>query len=163
MANVLLVLELVLVGFGLPLAYRFLRVFLEPLPPKLLFSFPRQQLRLWALGMLLYPALSVYPQGVIYRAFFLHRYAGLDAGAGLGERAQNLGLILISALAFGFLHIIFRNPLAVSLTLAGGLLFAWPYQVTNSLLVSSFEHALYGCLLFTLGLGHFYVGPVRLQ
>jgi uncharacterized protein len=28
----------------------------------------------YALVMLLYPVLSVYPQGVIYRTFLMHRY-----------------------------------------------------------------------------------------
>jgi hypothetical protein len=36
--------------------------------------------------------------------------------------------------------------------------------VTGSLLTSSIEHALYGCWLFTVGLGQFfYHGRVRLQ
>jgi len=73
-------------------------------------------------------------------------------------------MVLVSALAFAWLHIIFRNPLAVALTFAGGLLFAWRYQQTQSLLTSSVEHALYGCWLFTIGLGqYFYHGRIRLN
>jgi hypothetical protein len=42
---------------------------------------------------------------------------------------------------------------------AGGLLFAARYAETNSLFTSSFEHALYGCWLFTIGLDpYFYHG-----
>jgi membrane protease YdiL (CAAX protease family) len=68
-------------------------------------------------------------------------------------------MILASAVAFAFVHIIFRNPIAVSFTLVGGLLFAWRYQQTDSLFTSSLEHALYGCLMFTIGLGdYFYKG-----
>jgi membrane protease YdiL (CAAX protease family) len=62
------------------------------------------------------------------------------------------------------MHIVYRNPLAVVLTFFGGLIFAWRYKVTNSLLTSSFEHALYGCWLFTVGLGDFfYHGRAQLQ
>jgi membrane protease YdiL (CAAX protease family) len=106
--------------------------------------------------MLLYPVLSVYPQGIIYRSFLMHRYSPLFP--------SQWAMILVSAIAFAWLHIIFRNSLAIVLTFGGGLLFAWRYQSTNSLLTSSFEHALYGCWLFTLGLGqYFYHGRVRLQ
>jgi membrane protease YdiL (CAAX protease family) len=100
----------------------------------------------------LYPVVSVYPQGVLYRAFFLHRYAGLLPATPAGE----LALLVASGAAFGFLHIIFRNPLAVVLTFFGGILFAWRYKETESLSVSSFEHALYGCWLFTVGLGQYF-------
>jgi uncharacterized protein len=45
------------------------------------------------------------------------------------------------------------------LTFFGGILFAWRYVETGSLLTSSVEHALYGCWLFTVGLGvYFYHG-----
>lgn len=122
------------------------------LAPGLEWSFARQHPALWALVMVLYPILSVYPQGILYRAFFLHRYAGLFPAT----HAGNLALLIASAAAFGFLHIIFRNPLAVVLTFFGGILFAWRYQETGSLFVSSFEHALYGCWLFTVGLGQYF-------
>ena len=48
---------------------------------------------------------------------------------------------------------------ALGLALLGGLLFAHTYAHTQSLLVSSIEHALYGCLLFSSPLGpSFYDG-----
>jgi hypothetical protein len=71
--------------------------------------------------------------------------------------------MVASAAAFGFLHIIFRNSLAVWLTFFGGILFAWRYEVTGSLFVSSFEHALYGCWLFTVGLGQYFYHGVWLR
>jgi len=41
------------------------------------------------------------------------------------------------------------------------LLFAARYAETGSLATSSFEHALYGCWLFTVGLGqYFYHGTI---
>jgi hypothetical protein len=120
--------------------------------PELLWGFARQHPVLYSAVMVLYPVLSVYPQGLLYRAFFLHRYAVLFPDSAAGHWA----MIVASAAAFGFLHIIFRNPLAVSLTFFGGILFAWRYQETGSLFVSSFEHALYGCWLFTIGLGQYF-------
>jgi uncharacterized protein len=116
--------------------------------PSLLFSFLKTHPAIWALVMLLYPVLSVYPQGLVYRVFVMHRYRGIVQ--------KEWALILLSALAFSFMHIVFRNPVAVALTLAGGLLFAHRQLRTRSLFVSSVEHALYGCFVFTIGLGQFF-------
>jgi membrane protease YdiL (CAAX protease family) len=122
--------------------------------PKLEFNLVRQNPVLWAIVMVAYPVVSVYPQGILYRTFFFERYASIFPGKCL--------MIVASAAAFAFLHIIFRNTLAVALTFLGGLLFATRYAETSSLAVSSFEHALYGCWLFTVGLGqYFYHGTIR--
>ena len=124
--------------------------------PELLFSFVRTRPVFWALVMVLYPVLSVYPQGIIYRSFLMHRYAPIFP--------SGVAMILVSAAAFAFMHIIFRNPVAVALTFAGGILFAWRYSVTGSLFTSSLEHALYGCWLFTVGLGqYFYHGRIAFK
>jgi membrane protease YdiL (CAAX protease family) len=121
--------------------------------PPLEWSFVRQHPAFWAVVMVAYPVVSVYPQGLLYRAFFFERYAGLFPG--------KWAMILASAAAFSFLHIIFRNWLAVVLTFGGGLLFAARYWETGSLATSCFEHALYGCWLFTVGLGqYFYHGTI---
>jgi membrane protease YdiL (CAAX protease family) len=124
------------------------------LRPQILFFFPRHSPLFWALVMALYPVLSVYPQGIIYRGFFFARYQTLFRSPAT--------LILASAAAFAFSHVIFRSPWSVALTFAAGLLFAWRYVATGSLLVSCFEHALYGCFIFTVGLGGlFYHGAGR--
>lgn len=48
-----------------------------------------------------------------------------------------------------------------ALTFVGEVLFATCYAETGSLATSCFEHALYGCWLFTLGLGqYFYHGTI---
>ncbi len=121
--------------------------------PDLEWSFLKQYPAFWAIVMVAYPVLSVYPQGIIYRAFFFERYDALFA--------SRWAMILASAAAFAFMHLIFRNWLAVGLTFAGGMLFAWRYAETGSLATSSFEHALYGCWLFTVGLGqYFYHGTI---
>jgi uncharacterized protein len=121
--------------------------------PEREWGFVRRNPAFWAVVMVAYPVLSVYPQGVLYRAFFFERYRELFPG--------RWTMIVVSAAAFAFLHIIFRNRLAVGLTFAGGLLFAFRYAETQSLATSCFEHALYGCWLFTVGLGeYFYHGTI---
>ena len=121
--------------------------------PQMLFNFVKRTPAFWALVMVLYPVLSVYPQGIIYRVFFFERYRTLFPNSVL--------IIVMSAVAFSFAHIIFRNPIAITFTLVGGLLFAWRYAQTDSLLTSSFEHALYGCWMFTIGLGHYFYRGAR--
>jgi len=123
------------------------------LQPQVVFSFVRRAPAFWALVMVLYPVLSVYPQGIIYRAFFFERYRVLFPNP--------MVLIVASAIAFSFAHIIFRNPIALIFTLVGGLLFAWRYAETGSLLTSSVEHALYGCWMFTIGLGQYFYKGAR--
>jgi membrane protease YdiL (CAAX protease family) len=98
--------------------------------------------------MLLYPLVSVYPQELIYRVFFFHRYAPLF-GSGLL-------MIAASALAFGFVHIIFGNWLAVVLCIIGGFLFSLTYQHSGSLLFTCLDHAIFGNFIFTIGLGQFF-------
>ncbi len=121
--------------------------------PELFLSLPRQRPRLWATIMIGYPLFSVYPQGLIYRAFFFHRYRRLLR---FDLRMNSLAMILVSAAAFALMHILFHNWIALALTFPGGILFAVRYVNTRSLCVSSLEHALYGCFLFTVGLGQFF-------
>jgi hypothetical protein len=122
--------------------------------PDALFRLVRDHPSRWALMMLAYSLFSVYPQGIIYRAFFFDRYRGLFPSTTV--------TILMSALAFAYMHIVFRNWKAVVLTGFGGILFALRYAHTGSLFASSLEHALYGCWLFTVGLGNwfYYRAPV---
>ncbi len=116
--------------------------------PELLFSLIKRSPGFWVLIMFLYPLLSVYPQELIYRAFFFHRYQPLF-GSGIL-------IILASAMAFGFVHIIFGNWLAVTLCIFGGLLFSLTYQHTGSLLFTCVDHAIFGNFVFTIGLGRFF-------
>ncbi|MGD9056199.1 MAG: CPBP family intramembrane metalloprotease [Desulfobacterales bacterium] len=118
--------------------------------PDLLFNFPRYRPHTWTMVMILYPLLSVCPQGLTHRAFLFHRYQLIFRGG---------WMIFASAAAFSFMHIVFKNPLALLLTFAGGLLFAKTYTDSRSLIVSLVEHALYGNYIFTIGLGKYlYLG-----
>jgi len=52
--------------------------------------------------------------------------------------------------------------LPVALCVLGGVLFGWSYERGRSLAAAWLEHGLYGCAVFTLGLGWlFYGGSVR--
>ncbi len=174
--------------------------------PDLFLNFPRERPALWAFVMVGYPLASVYPQEVIWRAFFFHRYeplmlrilerlglasmhgndddfeGGESAGAevhavegedrnsgrhrsgaerGSGDVTATVATIILSAVLFGFMHILFKHWIGVVLTLAGGAFFAVSYARYRSLALTWLEHALWGCLVFTAGLGQFfYLGAV---
>jgi len=117
--------------------------------PARLFELPRDSPWRWLLLLVLYPTLSVVPQELVFRTFFFHRYGRMFGGPWTATAA--------SALAFSWAHVVLLNALAVVLTLLGGWLFARTYLRTRSLLATAVEHAAYGCLLFTLGLGHWFV------
>jgi membrane protease YdiL (CAAX protease family) len=123
--------------------------------PGSLFWLPRNRPGIWLLVMVIYPLVSVYPQEIIFRAFFFHRYRGLF-GSGTA-------MIAASSIAFAFAHITFHNWVAVALTLPGGILFGRSYERTRSLTFVACEHALYGGFVFTIGLGRFLLeGTFRL-
>lgn len=116
--------------------------------PSLFLGLPRQHPLFWAAIMVLYPLLSVWPQEMLYRSLLFHRFRPLFK--------TDLALVLASAAAFGFAHVIFLNWIAVAMTTMGGLIFARDYARHRSLPLACLEHSLYGCLIFTIGLGHFF-------
>ncbi len=113
-----------------------------------LFGFVRVRPDIWAMVMVFYPVFSVYPQGIIYRAFLFHRYQPLLPSVE--------GRIVVSALAFGLVHIFFKHPIPVVMTIFGGVLFAVTYKRTASLAAAWMEHAMYGAFVFTIGIGRFF-------
>lgn len=118
------------------------------LMPERLFSLPRDNPWLWLVIAVFYPLVSVYPQELVYRGVLFERYAPVF---GTGTP-----MVAASAAAFGFVHIIFGNWVSVVLTLIGGWMFARRYQRSGSLMSVSIEHAVYGVLVFTVGLGQFF-------
>ncbi|MEZ6243085.1 MAG: CPBP family intramembrane glutamic endopeptidase [Phycisphaerales bacterium] len=117
-------------------------------------NLPLNRTTLWVAIMFLYPVFSVWPQEVVYRAFFFHRYAPI-------LRAP-VARILVGAAVFGFMHVVFLNWLAPAMTFVGGLLFCWTYERSRSLFAATLEHALWGCYVFTIGIGwYFYGGGVQ--
>jgi membrane protease YdiL (CAAX protease family) len=121
--------------------------------PKMLFSLIKTAPALWLLVMIFYPVLSVYPQELLYRAYFFHRFKPL-----FGERT---GMILASAMLFGFVHIIFGSWISIALTAAGGVLFGMTYRKSGSLLRACLEHALFGDFIFTIGIGRYFYHLAR--
>ena len=135
------------------MAALFLSVAVLVLTPQSLFNFPLTRPWFWLLIMFAYPLLSVIPQEIIFRVFFIERYKNIFTRREL--------IIAASGLAFGLAHLIFMNWVAPLLTAIGGMLFALTYTRHRSLALVSLEHALFGDFLFTIGLGfYFYHGSV---
>lgn len=101
---------------------------------------------LWVVILFVYSFFSVYPQELIYRTFFFQRYQSLFKNDTL--------FLIINAALFSLAHIFFKNTLVLFLTFIGGLLFAFTFKKTKSTLLVSIEHAVYGCWLFTVGMGN---------
>lgn len=113
--------------------------------PKALFYVVLNKPKLWLFILFVYTFLSVYPQELIYRTFYFKRYDGLFKHKGF--------FIALNAIVFALAHLFFRNTLVLILTFLGGVLFALTYQKTKSTVLVSIEHAIYGCWLFTVGMG----------
>lgn len=102
--------------------------------------------KLWGFIVFVYSVFSVYPQELIYRTFYFKRYSSFFNNESM--------LIFINAMVFSLGHIFFKNALVFVLTFIGGLLFATTFIKTKSTLLVTIEHAIYGCWLFTVGMGN---------
>ena len=108
----------------------------------------------WLVLCTLYPVISVAPQEVIYRVYFFHRFGKSFSSPAIAN--------FVCAGIFGLHHWVFHNWIAVVLTLVGGLKFALTYRRSQSLCLVCIEHALYGGMIFTIGLGvYFFSGTYR--
>jgi membrane protease YdiL (CAAX protease family) len=117
-------------------------------------SFPQNKLGIWVVVMVFYPPLFAYPQEVLFRCFFFHRYRPVFP--------NQVAMILMNGLSFGLAHVFYGNWIAPSLATLGGILFAYRYVKTGSLLAVSLEHGLWGDYLFTVGVGwYFYSGSIQ--
>lgn len=116
-----------------------------------LFAPPRVSAALLALICVIYP-LSAAAQELVYRAFFFHRYGNtLPTGA----------LIVINAVLFGLVHLIYGHLASVLLTLVLGLLLAHLYARHRSLLGVWLLHVLAGLTVFAMGYRRwFYIGRI---
>jgi membrane protease YdiL (CAAX protease family) len=117
--------------------------------PEHFFSFPTQRPFFWFLVMILYPLLSALPQELVFRTFFFRRYATLFPQDGM--------MLTASAFVFGFIHIVFHNPVSPLLSLLCGFFLAGSYFAHKSLKRAALEHALYGDMVFTVGLGYYFL------
>jgi membrane protease YdiL (CAAX protease family) len=116
--------------------------------PDYLFYLPKEMTWMWVIIMLMYPVWSVIPQELIYRTFFFYRYKSLFP--------NSVSMIISSSIAFSFMHIIFENWVAIIFSLIAGVILSIIYYRHKSLLGISIEHAIYGNLVFTTGLGTFF-------
>lgn len=123
--------------------------------PERLMSFPLERPHIWIMVMLFYPLISVFPQEVVYRTFFFWRFAPI-----LNNPKT---MIYVSGLAFGYVHVIFDNWVALLLSCIGGILFSQTYHRTRSLAVVWIEHAIYGCFIFTIGLGWYFFSGAQMR
>ncbi|WP_298238056.1 type II CAAX endopeptidase family protein [uncultured Algibacter sp.] len=110
-----------------------------------LFSVVFNKPKLWVFILFIYTFFSVYPQELVYRTFYFHRYNSFFT--------NKILFIFLNAILFSLAHLFFRNVLVLILTFLGGLLFAITYKKTKSTILVSIEHAIYGCWLFTVGMG----------
>lgn len=129
----------------------------QRLAPSAFLALPRRTFGLWLVIAVLYPLLSVIPQGIIFRAAWSTLYAPQL------ENVLGKGMVFaLGVTAFAFAHVIFRNPTAVVATAVGGALFLYTYRTTGSFLLSNLEHAVYGISAFSFGLGQYlYLGTAR--
>ncbi|MFO1241601.1 MAG: CPBP family intramembrane glutamic endopeptidase [Rickettsiales bacterium] len=118
------------------------------LKPDLWLKFPSERPLVWAMVMLLYPILSAAPQEFVYRVIFFQRYRPLFAS----DRA----MIFASSTTFGIAHAFLLNFIAPGLSIIGGVIFCLTYLKRKSFWLVLLEHALYGNMIFTLGLGYYF-------
>ena len=118
------------------------------LDPTLLFSFPKNNFRLWITVMIIYPFFSVIPQEIIYRVYFYHRYKKLFSG-------NLLLLTLLNLFFFSFAHIVFNNPHAILITAIASPIFSYLY-IKESFFTCVLVHSIGGQIIFTLGLGRYF-------
>lgn len=116
--------------------------------PDRLFIIPREAPHIIPFLLLAYPILSALPQEFIFCSFFMKRYGAYIKS----DRAK----IIVSALVFGYAHMLFINWIAPVFSFFGGLIFAHTYLKTRSLALVTIEHGLYGNSIFLAGIGYYF-------
>lgn len=119
--------------------------------PKSLFFVPLNKPGLFVIILFIYTFLSVWPQEIVYRTFYVKRYKHLFKSKAL--------FVLLNGIVFSLAHIFFKNTLVLVLTFIGGILFAFTYLKFKSTTLVSMQHALYGNWLFTVGMGEMLAFP----
>ena len=119
--------------------------------PELLFKVVKEQPLLWLTILFVYTFLSVLPQEIVYRKFFLDRYYILFESKRM--------LYFFNIICFSICHLFLHNWIVLALTAIGGCFFLYTYEKEKNIWWTSFEHALYGNIIFTLGLGSMLAFP----
>lgn len=126
-----------------------LSAFMARFQPIEFLALPNRAPIFWAIIMVFYPLLSALPQEMIYRTLFFHRFGALFGNSRVLAAAVNGAL-------FGFAHIMFGSWISIVLSGALGFVIAWRYARARSFWAAWIEHALYGDLVFTVGLGRYF-------
>ena len=100
--------------------------------------------------LLLYPLISALPQEFIFCSYFFERFKSF-----FGEGKL---MVWMSTIIFAYAHCMYINPVAPTLSLFAGYIFATTYLKTKSLAMVTIEHGLYGNFLFLVGLGYYFHG-----
>ena len=115
----------------------------------LFFVFPKESPKVWLLVIILYPLFSVIPQEFVYRVFFLQRYKNI--------LSKNLLIkYFINSVVFSYAHIVFQNYHAVIITVLVSPIFYYSYE-RKSFLTCILIHSIGGLIIFTYGLGKFFI------
>ena len=116
--------------------------------PYLFLDYPVENFDSYIITFFLYPVASVFPQEIIYRVYYFHRYEQIVP--------EKYLLMLSNAFIFGLTHLIYGNWVAPVATFLAGWIFIYNYYQTRSLLNVSLEHYYYGLIMFTVGFGYFF-------
>ena len=112
--------------------------------------------RLWLAVMILYPLLSVLPQEILFRVCLMDILETTPTG----RPHQAWISILGSALLFGWAHVIYAGYAAMLSTCLAGLALGWNYHRNRcrpgAIWPLLLEHSLYGQIIFSTGLGHYF-------
>lgn len=118
------------------------------------FVFPIDKPNAALIFILMYPLLGALPQEIIFKCFFFQRYRSVFPGS--------LSLIMFNGLSFGLFHLWYANIIAPIFSIFAGMILAYRYLKTKSLLAISIEHSLMGIFLYIVGLGwFFYSGSIQ--
>jgi hypothetical protein len=118
------------------------------------FVFPIDRPNAALIFAMIYPLSAALPQEIIFKCFFFQRYRSVFPGP--------LSLIMLNGLSFGLFHLWYANMIAPIFSIFAGMILAYRYLKTKSLLIISIEHSLMGIFLYVVGLGwFFYSGSIQ--
>lgn len=121
--------------------------------PEWFLDMPTRRPKVWLTVLMLYPVGSVLAQELIYRTFYFHRYGPLFG-------TWIVPALLLNSVLFGLAHIVVGSAFAMVTTSITGLLFAVRYHTSQSFWAVWIEHALWGALVFTIGLNRYFFSGV---